>query len=102
MNDSAKESKKLLEWSEIEIKTLDMLGQTVDRAEDLRRVFDAERKGEGRPAMLVKISAEIRSLDRQISTFMAEIQVDSGPKVSSRHLKAATARWDPARRAGEY
>lgn len=83
-----------LVWSETEEAALERAGQTVDRAERLRKVFDDEMRGDAHPAVLVKISGELRQLDRQVIALLAQLnpEGEDTPK-SERHQRAARSRW---------
>jgi hypothetical protein len=82
-----------LEWSEQELICLGVVSATADRAEVLRAAFDVERSGQANPAVLVKLSGEIRSLDRQVVDLVARVNPDVGPAKSDRHARAANSRW---------
>lgn len=91
---AAEQSGKQLEWSEQELLILERACQTADRAEAVRELFDAEQAGEGSPAVLVKLSAELRMLDKQTVDFVKGVNPDVGPAKSDRHQRAVQARWD--------
>jgi hypothetical protein len=82
-----------LEWTEQERVALHAVCSTADRAEVIRAAFDAERDGEARSTVLVKLSAELRALDRQVVDLLAKVNPGLGPAVSERHQKASRARW---------
>lgn len=82
-----------LEWSEDELTMLDAACNAANRAEDLRGFYADERAGERRATVLVKISAELRMLDRQVVELVARLNVGVGPAKSARHQRAADARW---------
>lgn len=82
-----------LEWAEDEVVAIEAAVQAADRAADLRRIYDAERTGEARPTVLVKLSAELRQLDRQVVELAARVNPGVGPAKSARHVRAANARW---------
>jgi hypothetical protein len=83
-----------LEWSEQELATLERACATADRAEVLRARFDAEQEGGGKPTELVKLSAELRLLDKQVIDLIVRVNPDLGPAKSDRHQRAARSRWD--------
>ena len=62
-----------LQWDERESDVLDRACATADRAEALRAVFDIEQAGDCRPAVLAKVSAEIRALDRQVVDLLGRL-----------------------------
>lgn len=81
-------------WSEAEAAALERAGETVDRAERIRKLFDAELHGEPNPAVVVKLSAELRQLDRQVVALIALLNPEGeGPVKSGRHQRAAHTRW---------
>lgn len=82
-----------LEFDERERDILARAYDTADRAEALQEVFDSEQAGEGRPAVLAKVSGEIRALDRQVVDLVARVNLDVGPVKSERHQRAAQHRW---------
>jgi hypothetical protein len=82
-----------LEWTEQELVALESACSTADRAEVIQAVFDTERAGEARASLLVKLSAEKRSLDRQVVDLLAKVNPGLGGAVSERHQKASRARW---------
>lgn len=83
-----------LSWDEREQDIISRAAATADRAESLRSLFTTEQDGENRPAVLVKISAEIRSCDRQVVDLVSRVNPDVGPAPSERHVRAAKSRWD--------
>jgi hypothetical protein len=86
-----------LEWTEQESVALVAACSTADRAEVIQAAFDAERSGDARAALLVKLSAEKRALDRQVVDLLAKVNPGLGPGVSERHQKASRARWGAQR-----
>ncbi|WP_434158802.1 hypothetical protein C5142_18255 [Rhodococcus sp. BGS-1C] len=92
---TSKQTGEELAWSEAEIVALERAGETVDRAEKVRKLLDAEmRADEVRPAMVVKLSAELRALDRLVVDLVAKLNPYSeGQAKSNRHQRAANSRW---------
>ncbi|MEZ0355496.1 hypothetical protein [Mycobacterium sp. SA01] len=86
-----------LEWTEQEAAALEAACAAADRAEALQVVFDTEKAGENRPMLLVKVSAELRALDRQVVDLLGKVNPGIGAAVSPRHQKAARGRWGVAR-----
>jgi hypothetical protein len=82
-----------LEWTEQEQVALVAACSAADRAEVLQEGFAAEMASEKRPTVLVKLSAEIRSLDRQVVDLLAKLNPGLGPAVSERHQQASRKRW---------
>lgn len=89
-----------LEWGPHEAAHMDAACRAADRAEALRAAFDAEqRAGEKRPDVLVRLSSELRMLDKAIADHLGRITLaEDGRAKSPQHQAAANARWD-ARRA---
>ena len=86
---------KSLEWSEIEQAAIDAATTTADRAEALRTRFDTLLADEDTAdTLLVKVSAELRMLDRQVVDLVSRIEIGVGPSKSDRHVRAALARWN--------
>lgn len=87
-----------LEWSEQEAVALDAACAAADRSEALGRMFRTEqRKKDRHVTILVKLSAEQRSLDRQVVDLLAKINPGEGEAVSKRHQDAARARYGAQR-----
>lgn len=84
-----------LVWDERESDALARACATADRCEVLVKVFDAEHGGECRPAVLAKLSGEIRALDRQVVDLLGRLNPGVGAAKSERHQRAAGARWAP-------
>lgn len=82
-----------LEWSEDELTMLDAVCNAANRAEDMREFYEAERAGQNRATVLVKISAELRMLDRQVVELTARINPGLGTSKSPRHQAAVGVRW---------
>jgi hypothetical protein len=87
------------EWTEKELEYLDLAGRAVDRAAVVQGVLDAELgRDEPRPSHVVRLSAELRGLERQTAALVAMLNPDgSGPAKSERHQRAARVRWDQQR-----
>lgn len=89
---------RLLEWSELETDLIERAAATAVFAEKLRVARDAELAGAARAATVLRMSAEVRHLDRQVVDLVARLQTGLGEvSRSARHQRAAQARW---RRAG--
>lgn len=86
-----------LEWTEQEATALDAACTAADRSEVLHAAFELEMAGEKRPSVLVKLSAELRALDRQVVDMLAKVNPGLGPGVSERHQRASRARWGAKR-----
>lgn len=83
-----------LQFDERELDALNRACDTADRAEVLQQIFNAEQDDQNRPAVLAKVSAEIRALDRQVVDLVARVNLDVGPAKSERHQRAARHRWN--------
>ncbi|WP_072688415.1 hypothetical protein [Rhodococcus marinonascens] len=70
-------------------------GESVDRAESVRKLLQNEmRTDQPNPGIVVKLSAEIRALDRLAVDLIARLNPKSeGAPKSSRHQRAAQSRW---------
>ncbi|MGE2835457.1 hypothetical protein [Mycobacterium sp. SMC-4] len=86
-----------LEWTEQEASALEAACTAADRSEVLKSGFDRELAGENRPSVLVKLSAEVRALDRQVVDLLAKVNVGLGEGISQRHQRASRARWGAKR-----
>jgi len=91
-----KASKKLgqrLQWDEHELHALTAACNAADRRAELKQAFAAELAGDKRPAILVKLSAELRLLDKAIVDHLSRIRIGTGVAKSERHQRAVNARW---------
>lgn len=86
-----------LEWDPAEEHHLGAAARAADRAAALRVAFAAELAGEQRPGELVKLSAELRALDKAIGDHLGRLQIGEGPAKSRQHQAAVNARWDRVR-----
>ncbi|MGB7239721.1 MAG: hypothetical protein WBD41_27545 [Rhodococcus sp. (in: high G+C Gram-positive bacteria)] len=84
-----------LEWTELEALTLDRAVAAADRSEQLSVLLSAELAGDSAPSTVVKLSAELRMLERQVVDLVGRLN-PSGVEVkkSERHSRAAGARWN--------
>lgn len=90
--------KSALEFTEHEAASLDRACFAADRAEHLRELYTRlQADPETSPTLLVKVSAEIRSLDHLTITLLERVQPEPGRAKSSQHQRAARNRWDIAR-----
>lgn len=85
-----------LVWSEAETVALERAGETVDRAETVRKLLQIQmRADEPNPSIIVKLSAEIRALDRLVVDLVGKLNpYGEGQAKSGRHQRAANARWE--------
>lgn len=87
---------EVLVWSAAEIEARRLLADTVDRRADLALRYTRQRETKVR----VKLSAELRMLDRAIMLLLKEIRTDVPAPESLTTIKARRAahvRWDRAR-----
>ena len=83
-----------LEWSEVELQALEVAAETADRALVLQGLLEEELAGENRPMAVVKLSAELRLLDKAVLDVLGRVNVGPGVAKSERHVRAARSRWD--------
>lgn len=90
------EAGQALVWSEQEEAALERAGETVDRAEQVRKLLASALKSEDpNPSVVVKLSAELRMLDKLTVDLLGNLNPDGeGPAKSARHVRAARSRWD--------
>jgi predicted LPLAT superfamily acyltransferase len=89
-----KESGRKLVWTEAEQHHLAAAARAADRVALLERQLDAEPAGENRATVMVKISAELRALDKAVCDHLGRVQVGDGTAKSEQHQRAVRARWD--------
>jgi hypothetical protein len=90
---------KRLVWDEHEAHALAAAATAADRRAELQQVYDNELAGESRPAILVKLSTELRPLDKAIADHIGRVRIGVGVAKSDRHQRAVNARWDRRREA---
>lgn len=83
-----------LVWTETEEHHLAAASRAANRIEILDRQLAAEVAGENRPAVVVKVSAELRALDKAVGEHLGRVQVGEGAAKSPQHQAAVRARWD--------
>lgn len=91
---AGKELGTQLEWDERELDAIGRAAATADRVEELREAFAAEQAGKARSGHLVRLSAEMRLLDRLVTDLLARLSLGVGPAKSQRHVRAARSRWE--------
>ncbi|UUO01692.1 hypothetical protein M4D79_25525 [Mycolicibacterium novocastrense] len=82
-----------LMWEEHELAALLAAASAADRRDELQRVYRDELAGDRRPTMLVKLSAEMRLLDKAIGDHLGHVRIGPGVAKSERHQRAVNARW---------
>lgn len=82
-----------LEFDERELEALEAAADAADRRAVLRRRF-AAAKAAGDDDRMVKISGEVRQLDRAIRDQIGRIEIGAAPEKSERHARAARSRWE--------
>ena len=83
-----------LEFDAKELECLRLAVSAEDRREYLLGVLAEAQEAGDVPLLAVKISAEVRALDRQIVDLLGRISYQIGTGKSVRHQRAAAARWD--------
>lgn len=75
---SAKRAGKSLEWSHIELVSIDRACDTADRAEQVRERFDKLIDDpEAPPSLILQASAELRLLDRTVVDLVGKISPEA-------------------------
>lgn len=92
--EASKQLGQVLEWDEHERLALAAAVSSADRREQLQKVYDGELGGEARPGELVRLSGEIRLLDKLVAESLSKVRVGVGVAKSDRHQRAARSRWD--------
>lgn len=82
-----------LEWSEQESLVIDRAAAAADRGAVLAKLWKRELAGAADPAVLVKLSAELRACERAVVDLVARVNPGVGPAKSERHVRAARSRW---------
>ena len=94
---AGREQHRTLEFSEVELEYIGWAMQAVDRAAELRKVYDAELSGvygaEPRPAVLAKLSAEIRACHQLAAALVGKVDLGTEKVKSPQHVAAGQARW---------
>ena len=90
---------KPLSWDEHEQREIAAAARAANRCEILQQQLDAEVDGENRPEVVVKLSAEMRLLDKAITDHLGRVHIGPGVAKSQRHQRAVNARWDRRRDA---
>jgi hypothetical protein len=86
-------SGKPLEWTEVELHHLAAAARCADRLDLLQGQLDAASRAEN-SALVVKISAELRALDKAVGDHLGRVHVGAGRAKSEQHQRAVRARWD--------
>ena len=85
-----------LEWTELELRVLAAAESAEHRREQLQACLDAELAGERSPAVLTKLSAEVRLTEKAVLEHLSRLSLaaDGGSAAKSpRHARAAEHRW---------
>lgn len=93
LKNAAKRGHSEIRWDHVETQQREQLADLVDRGQEMKVLFDAAED----PALKVKISNELRQIDKAIGNLVAAIKVDAEPAPSVTSIKArkaANARWD--------
>jgi hypothetical protein len=91
---ASKQLGQRLQWTEHEEQALAAACDAADRRDQLQQVYEDELAGEARPAQLIKLSSEMRLLNKAVADLLGRVQVGPGPAKSERHQRAVNARWD--------
>ncbi|WP_240355444.1 hypothetical protein [Mycobacterium bourgelatii] len=86
-----------LVWDEREQVALDAACAAADRIERLTSIANTEGI---EPTELVKVSAELRMLEKHQTDMLARLSFTTEPAKSARHQRAVNARWQ--RRDAEW
>jgi hypothetical protein len=89
-----------LVWDLLEEQHLDAAARAADRGEVLQAQWDTELASEGRPTVLVKLSAEMRAVSKAMLDHLGRVSLDDEPAKSPQHQAAVNARWN--RRRAEH
>lgn len=90
-----------LEWDEADRIAIDRAAEAADRAEQLRTRYDLELAGEASPNALVRLSSEIRALDRLVLEVVRRLNGDlkrMQAGLNVRKQRAANYRWSRQQR----
>jgi hypothetical protein len=83
-----------LEWSESERAAITRLVSSVERRELLQRLLDAQAAAEEpEPMVVMKLSAELRQVDRLVLDLLDRVNPAPEPAKSARHQRAINHRW---------
>ena len=91
---------KPLTWDEHEQHEIAAAARAANRCEILQQQLDAEVAGENRLDVVVKLSAEMRLLDKAITDHLEHVHIGPVVAKSQRHQRAVNARWDRGKDAG--
>ena len=78
-----------MEWTGAELELLDAAGRAADRRGELQALW----AGAEEATVKVRLSAEIRMLDKEIRECLARLAPSGEPVKSERHTRAARSRW---------
>ncbi|NKS00916.1 hypothetical protein GS528_07255 [Rhodococcus hoagii] len=94
--ETCKDSGEEFVWTPAEEAALERAGDTEDRAESVRKLLQIELKSEEPDkALVVKLSAELRALDRLVVDLIGRLNpAGDEPVKSHRHQRAANSRWE--------
>lgn len=90
---------KPLSWDEHERHEIQAAARAANRREILQQQLDAEVADDNRPEVVVKLSAEMRLLDKAITDHLGRVHIGPGAAKSQRHRRAVNALWDRRRDA---
>jgi hypothetical protein len=90
---------KRMAWDEHELEALSAAASAANRRDELQQVYRDQLAGDGGPAILVKLSAEMRMLDKAVADHLGRVRIGPGVAKSERHQRAVNARWNRQREA---
>ncbi|OBB10727.1 hypothetical protein A5731_22630 [Mycolicibacterium conceptionense] len=83
-----------LEWTSQEEIVIARAVDAADRAEHLAGCWDAlTANPETDPALLVKVSGELRALEKSINEMVYKVSMSEDRAKSTQHQRAAQSRW---------
>jgi hypothetical protein len=92
---------KRLQYDEHETEALNAAAAAADRRAELELIYRNELTGAARATLLVKLSAEMRLLDKCVTDHLARVRIGPGVAKSERHQRAVNARWQRHKEAQE-
>lgn len=92
---ASEDAREDLEWTNQEEAVLARAADAADRAEILNDRWVALANDPATdPALLVKVSGELRALERSITDLVFKVSPELGQAKSFQHQKAAQTRWN--------
>ena len=86
-----------LEWTEIEMHTIEQAVLAADRGEKVRALLDAELvRAEPRASLVLRLSAEARLCERQAVDLVGSVNPGLGQAQPPRRRRSARHHWHPS------